>query len=259
MNPDEPWYVRRFDATYLETYGHRDAAEAEAAVQHLLVPLGLGGRRVLDLACGAGRHVRELERHGARAAGVDLSAPLLEAARASGIRASLGWVRADMQRLPFVDASFDIVISMFTSFGYFDSADQDRAVLREVGRVTAAGGTFVLDVLNAARVRRALERETQRRIGDCDVRERRRLEAAGDIVVKEIELRRGDQVHRYRERVRLWDGPPLSQALTACGFEVVHTWGGYHGEVFDAAASERRIVRARRRSGARAILAPEDA
>lgn len=258
MSPDEPWYVRRFDATYLETYGHRDAAEAEAAVQHLLVPLGLGGRRVLDLACGAGRHVRELERHGARAAGVDLSAPLLQAARAAGIRASLGWARADMRRLPFVDASFDIVISMFTSFGYFDSADQDRIVLREVGRVTAAGGTFVLDVLNAARVRRALEPETRRRIGDCEVHERRRLEAQ-DIVVKEIELRRGNEVHRHRERVRLWDGAPLSRALAACGFDVVHTWGGYRGEVFDAGASERRIVRARRRAGARAILAPEDA
>lgn len=246
MSPSDAWYARRFDATYLELYRHRDLAEAETVVRHLIAPLGLAGRQVLDLACGAGRYVQALESHGARVAGVDLSAPLLEAARTAGIAASLGWVRADMRRLPFRDASFDLVMSMFTSFGYFDTEAEDRAVLREVGRVARTGASFVLDFLNAVRLRRDVETESQRRVGDVDIHERRRVDEAAGVVLKEIELRRGAERLRYREQVRLWEAEPLGIAIVSSGFDIVRLWGDYLGREFDAATSDRLIVHARR-------------
>ncbi|MFQ5600504.1 MAG: class I SAM-dependent methyltransferase [Candidatus Krumholzibacteriia bacterium] len=249
MTTRDAWYARAFDATYLEVYAHRDAEEAERATRALLEPLGLAHLRVLDLACGAGRYMTALGRCGARVVGVDLSVPLLRAAlhatrRRPGV---LGLVRGDMLRLPFRVASYDIVLSMFTSFGYFVSENEDRAVLAGIARVLRPGGRLVLDLFNAERVRRDLVPETHRKAGRFDVHERRHVDAARHTVVKEIELRDGDERHRYREEVRLWTSAALEEALEQAGFDVEQRWGGYDGEAHDPQQSERLIVCARRR------------
>src|SRR5262249_28118334 len=133
MSPGS-WYAERFDATYLDAYAHRDEEEARRAVAGLFAPLGLAGRRVLDLACGAGRYSRALAAGGATVVGLDLSAPLLAAASRT-VTADVAFVRGDMRCLPFRDATFEVVASMFTSFGYFEKAGEDRQVLAEVARV----------------------------------------------------------------------------------------------------------------------------
>jgi SAM-dependent methyltransferase len=243
---DSPWYADRFDATYLETYAHRDRAEAERATQCILAPLGLQGRRVLDLCCGAGRHLGPLVSQGARAVGLDLSAPLLSAARAA-VDGGAALVRADMQRLPFRPASFDHVINMFTSFGYLPQPEDDRAVLDEVARVLAPGGMFVLDTFNAERVRDGIEPETRRTVGRWEVVERRRLEAGR--VIKDIAMQSGSEIRRYREDVRLWMPGVLAAAVEAAGFTVRATHGDYDGGAFDAQRSPRCVIVGCRASG----------
>lgn len=78
----KPWYVEGFGEHYLELYAHRNEREAELAMALLArVTPPLTGQRVLDLGCGGGRHLAALGRRGARALGLDLSWPLLDAAR----------------------------------------------------------------------------------------------------------------------------------------------------------------------------------
>src|SRR5687767_9208056 len=92
------WFEEWFGEEYLQLYPHRDDAEAERAVALVLRATGFQrGWRVLDVACGAGRHARAFEAAGARCVGVDLSATLLRIAR-TVTGASL--VRADMRALP---------------------------------------------------------------------------------------------------------------------------------------------------------------
>ena len=148
------WYQSWFGEAYLELYPHRDEAEARRAVA-LLVREGVvkTGARVLDLACGAGRHAVELAQQGARVTGLDLSAVLLKAARA---RWPGPLVRADMRYLPLRSGSFDAVLNLFTSFGYFASDEESEGVLRDVARVLVPGGWFALDFLNAPAVRAKL-------------------------------------------------------------------------------------------------------
>ncbi len=250
MTHDSRWYARAFDATYLEVYAHRDDAEAERVTRHLLEPLGLAGRRVLDLACGAGRHARALARRRAHVVGVDLSRELLRRARRDGVDAHVALVRGDMLRVPFRDASFDLVLSMFTSFGYFADALEDVHVLREVRRVLRETGTLVLDLFNAARVRSDLVPETRRRVGRFEVCETRRLDDAGERVIKDIELRDGDATHRYREIVRLWSRAQIESALESCALSVQRVWGDYDGGDFDSERSPRLVLCARARANA---------
>jgi SAM-dependent methyltransferase len=238
---EPPWYAQRFDADYLEAYGHRDRAEAERAVGALFAPHGLDGRVVLDLGCGAGRYTLALAARGARVVGLDLSAALLAAARAAGAGEL---VRADMRRLPFVAATFDLVASMFTSFGYFATADEDREVLVEVARVLRPGGELVLDTLNAAVLRQRLPPQTERRAGGWTIRERRRVD--GGCIVKHITMRRGAERRETVERVRMWERPDLEAALAAAGLGVVVAAGDYDATPFDAATSPRLVLRARR-------------
>jgi SAM-dependent methyltransferase len=246
MSGGPGWYARHFDATYLEVYAHRDEDEARRATAALLAPLGLGGRLVLDLACGAGRYLRALQAHGARVVGLDLSFDLLRAARGAGLGDAVGLVRADMRHLPLAAARFDLVLSMFTSFGYFDTADDDRAMLHEVARVLRPDGDLVLDFLNAERLRRELVPESRDRRGRFEVWERRSLDASRDLLVKEIELRDGDERRHYREQVRLWTADTLAHALAQAGLVVRRLWGDYAGAPYRAASSDRLVVHARR-------------
>jgi ubiquinone/menaquinone biosynthesis C-methylase UbiE len=240
------WFQEAFDAPYLEVYAHRNQEEADQATACLLEPLGLSNLQVLDLACGAGRWLRPLSQAGARAVGVDLSLPLLERAaemrRETQLRFDL--LRCDMLHIPLRSNSCDLVLSMFTSFGYFEEPEQDIAVLREAHRVLRPGGQLFLDVFNAHRVRRNLVPETQRRAGRFAVQESRRIDEKRGLVIKQIELRAAEQTYRYREQVRLWESRPLQQALRDNGYRILAEYGNYDASPFSEAASPRLILHA---------------
>jgi SAM-dependent methyltransferase len=241
---DTPWFQQAFDAPYLEVYAHRDDAEARRGTHDLLQPHLKPDDVVLDLACGAGRWLLPLAKTGVRAIGVDLSADLL--ARAARLRgesgASFELLRGNMLQIPLREASCDMVLSLFTSFGYFETRAQDVAVLREVRRVLRPTGLFVLDVFNAARVRRELVPHSERTAGGYRVRETRRIDPARCMVIKDIELRRQGKVFRYREQVRLWDHDDLVAEVRARGFEIRASHGDYDAAAFDADRSPRLIL-----------------
>lgn len=247
MTHEKRWYARAFDPVYLEVYAHRDAREAESATRNLLEPLRLENQRVLDLACGAGRHADALARRGARVIGLDLSAELLVRAQRA---AALGiprpaFVRGDMLQLPFAGAVFDLVVSMFTSFGYFESERDDRRVLAEIRRVLHADGVLILDLFNAERVRRNLVPETYRRAGRYEVHEKRRLDLPNGTVIKEIQLIDGQKTHHYEEVVRLWTRAMLEEAMRDHAFAIERVWGNYDASDFDPRRSPRLILQAR--------------
>lgn len=227
--PSRQWFRDWFGEEYLELYPHRDEAEAERAVRLFLRSLSPRGP-VLDLACGAGRHLRELTRAGVTAIGLDLSRTLLAEARRADAAARL--VRADMRRLPFGDGVFGGLTSFFTSFGYFDSRADDQRVAREVRRVLQPGGAFMLDFFNARRVREELVPRDVRTSGGRRVTQTR--EIVDDTVVKRIrieEIKSGkDAPPRYfHERVRLYSDDELTDLLEAEGLRIERRYGDYQG------------------------------
>jgi SAM-dependent methyltransferase len=172
---------------------------------------------------------------GVHAAGLDLSITLLARAREESPKAQL--VRGDMRRLPFDDGSFAGLTSFFTSFGYFATRDQDRVAATEMRRVLRPGGSFMLDFLNADRVRRELVPSESGRIRGYDVSVAREIE--DDTVVKTITLNadEGDEVRRYEERVRLYEAGQLAELLREVGLETQLRFGDYEGAEFDSSSA----------------------
>ena len=121
---------------------------AEDEAKGILALSKLEKGNVLDLACGPGRHAIALARDGFRVTGVDLSPFLLEkaASLAQEQNVDVEWVQADMRHFLRPEA-FDLAISIFTSFGYFDDKQDDLAVLRNIRRSLRVGGILVMELM----------------------------------------------------------------------------------------------------------------
>ncbi len=236
------WFEQWFGEDYLRIYQHRDETEAEHAIE--LIAANLASREinaVLDVGCGAGRHTKVMvERWWT--VGLDLSMALLRVARKESPDAP--YVRADMRELPFADESFDLVVNLFTSFGYFEDDGEHARVLSRLCAATRHGGTFVIDFLNAGQVRRELVPYDERVENGITIEQTRTISPDDRFVEKRIKLRGRDK--EYIERVRLLSERDLERMLAAAGFEVSKLFGDYNGSGWSE-DSPRTILFASRR------------
>jgi ubiquinone/menaquinone biosynthesis C-methylase UbiE len=113
--------------------------EAEAFVKRLGLKPGL---KVLDVACGTGNLALPAARLGADVTGVDIAPNLVEQARANAVREGLKaqFDEGDAEALPYGDASFDAVITMFGVM----FAPRPELVAAELLRVTKPGGLIAM-------------------------------------------------------------------------------------------------------------------
>lgn len=235
------WFEEWFGEDYVALYPHRNEAEAERAVA--LIARTLGSRHVrlvLDLACGSGRHARYLGQKW-WTSGIDLSEVLLRIARRNDTPARL--VRGDIRALPYRDSTFDLVVNLFTSFGYFETDQEHELVIRDLARVIAPRGVFVLDYLNAERTRKQLVPYDESIIGGRVLEQRREITGGGRFVVKRISLK--NEGREFVERVRLFSRPELEGMLERAGFRIEESYGDYGGEPLTE-ASPRVILFASR-------------
>ncbi len=218
------WYEEWFGEEYLQLYPHRDDADAERVVALILrsVPF-TPGWRVLDVACGPGRHARAFRAAGACCFGVDLSASLLRVAR--GVT-DAPLVRADMRWLPIRPASMDLTVNLFTSFGYFEHDEEHEATLAEMASTIRHGGWFVIDLLNPASVRGALVPRETVGAGKVTAQVTRSLSPDNRYVCKTIEWSSG---RRFIERVRLFEPDEIVAMSERAGLTIAARFGEYDG------------------------------
>lgn len=248
--PDAPWFVAAFDERYLKLYAHRDEDEAEARTPGIMNLLGVvHGKRVLDVACGEGRYSRALARRGVRVTGIDLSKELLLVAREKSrlLPGCPQFIRRDMRKLPFV-TQFDAAISMFTSFGYFETDAEDLLVLRGVERALVPGGRFLLDFMNESQLRSSLVPEETQQSRGARVHIKRWIDEdalGGPRVEKRVEAisdNTGLTEFEVAESVRLYTPDEIDAQLERAGLVPVgERMGSVDGAPLDAMAS--RLVR----------------
>lgn len=238
----DPWYKKAFGPLYVDLYSHRDSAEAERGLDLLADLTELRGAEVLDLACGAGRHLAPLRARGARAVGVDLSGALI---RRAARRAPVA--QGDMRALPFLDNSFHGVLNMFTSFGYFPDREENLSILAEVERLLRQGGWFFFDYLHSEEVLGSLVESGERRVGRHVVREQRSYDDASRILTKRVEIVGDGERGAWDEKLYLFTPREIEAGLARAGFDTRRRFGDYDGAPFDR-HSKRLIVYAVRES-----------
>ncbi|MEI8032524.1 MAG: class I SAM-dependent methyltransferase [Chlorobiaceae bacterium] len=240
----EEWFNHPF---YLQVYSHRDHDEAAACIQTIISLTGLNvsvssPRSALDIACGAGRHALELARLGCTVTANDLSPFLLEEARreADALGLSLTFTCHDM-RAVFYQERFDLVVQLFTSFGYFEDRNDDRLVLQNAHAALKKGGWYALDLINPDHLLRNLVARSERTSGDLRVLEERTIQ--GDRVRKSITIASpsGEEV-AFTESVRIYGKEEILEMLADAGFTVKTIAGNYKGEPFTSKSPRMMLI-----------------
>lgn len=145
---EQAWYKDWFNSSfYHKLYFERDEKEAEAFIKKLIEHLKpLPGSRMLDVACGKGRHSKTLASLGFNVTGIDISVDSISYAKQFE-NDNLEFFVHDM-RLPAWGSYFDYAFNFFTSFGYFKTRREHDDAIRTIARSLKPGGLFVIDYLN---------------------------------------------------------------------------------------------------------------
>ncbi|MBD0424481.1 class I SAM-dependent methyltransferase [Streptomyces sp. TRM S81-3] len=206
------------------------------------------GSKVLDLCCGPGLFLVPLAARGFDVTGVDLSEPMLERARSAceEAGADVRLVRGDMLTYTAPEA-FDVVLNVFTSFGYFDDPDDNLRVLRNAWESLAPDGQLLVDVMGKEVLAGWIGRPQAVDLPDGSYVVQR------DVVLDswrrlrtDWTLVRGTSARTASVTSYLYSAAELHDLFVTAGFSDVECFGGFDGCAYDN-HSRRLIVRGRKK------------
>lgn len=235
----ENWFVSWFDTPYYHTlYKDRDEKEAQLFMDTIVHYLNLPEQaKILDLACGKGRHAIYLNQLGYDVTGADLSENSISFAKASENQ-TLHFQVHDM-RIPF-EEKFDAVFNLFTSFGYFENEADNSITLKAMKDSLNEYGFAVIDFMNVPHVLANLVPEETKTIEQIDFHIKRYLEEG--YIVKEINFEdQGEQFH-FTEKVRALTLQDFEKMMEDAGLYLLDIFGDYKLRKFHKTESERLIM-----------------
>lgn len=237
------WFKDWFSSdNYLKVYDHRDFRDAEKLAQLILksIPLSRDGK-ILDAACGAGRHSLIFAENGFNVTGFDLSSTLLLKAKEEAFERKLflNLVRADIREIQF-KTKFDLILNLFTSFGYFESDEENFRFVKNSIEFLNEDGFYVLDFLNKNFVENNLIAESYKNIDGIDIKESRKIE--NQRVIKKIVLKQDQLVNEFKEYVCLYGKDFIVKQFLKFGYKLVNSFGDYEGSEYCPKTSPRMIL-----------------
>ncbi|MEC5156834.1 class I SAM-dependent methyltransferase [Chryseobacterium sp. MP_3.2] len=237
------WFETWFDTPYYHIlYKDRDFVEAENFITLLTNYLALSkDSKIIDLACGKGRHSKFLNHLGFQVLGLDLSKESIIHNKEFESE-DLQFKVHDMRNPIFPEISeekVDAVFNLFTSFGYFENPSDDRKVFRSISKALTDEGFFVLDFLNEKWVKNTLlPHETTHKEG-IDFTIKKKIE--DEHIIKDITFSEGGVNHHYFEKVKLHSLEEIAEYANEFGFERAAIFGNYQLDPFDLENSPRCI------------------
>ena len=240
MNTSKDWFASWFDTSYYHIlYKHRDQKEARLFMANLVAFLGLKQHdKILDLACGKGRHSLFLNSLGFDVVGADLSQNSIDHANEFS-NETLRFVQRDM-RDP-LNLKYDAIFNLFTSFGYFEKDSEDLKVLENIKNgLKSENSVAIIDFLNVDKaVKNMVAKETILR-NDIKFNITRSFE--NGFIIKKIEVVTPTETIDYFERIKYLDLQKIQSYLNTTGLKLKHTFGDYDLQEFDVTNSNRLIL-----------------
>jgi SAM-dependent methyltransferase len=237
---NKEWYSSWFDTPYYHIlYKNRDYSEAAIFIDKISEFLRLHSETSCwDLCCGKGRHSLYLNKKGYRVIGTDLSAQSIKEAKLKE-NERLEFFEHDMRKLFRVNY-FDVVFNLFTSFGYFDKAQDDIHVFNSVYKGLKKNGIFVFDFLNSEYVKESLVEYEEKEIDGIVFKITK--EICDLTIVKKIEFIHHNQQYHFEENVKAFPKSYFVNLANTCGFEIIREFGTYHLDDFNIDKSPRLIL-----------------
>tara|TARA_B110000046_G_scaffold157892_1_gene169532 strand:+ start:10851 stop:11585 length:735 start_codon:yes stop_codon:yes gene_type:complete len=235
------WFKSWFDSPYYHLlYNHRNYVEAEHFITNLFNHLEMHKHsKVLDLACGKGRHALQIHNLGNDVVGVDLSLQSVEAANLKA-EAGLTFQTGDMRDLPF-ESEFDLVVNLFTSFGYFQQEGDNAKVIESISRALKNKGVLILDYLNVKKVIKDLPVASviKREHIDFNVHK----DVINGFIVKIIQFEDDGDTYEFKEHVKLLTLQDFEEIFKNSGLRIQSVFGDYDLHPFDEKKSDRLIFK----------------
>ena len=235
----ENWFASWFDTPYYHIlYKDRDEAEAQHFMDNLTHYLNLPeDAKILDLACGKGRHSMYLNTLGFDVTGADLSENSIAEASAAA-NEKLHFKVHDM-RLPF-EEKFDAVFNLFTSFGYFENDEDNLTTLKAIHDSLSEYGFAVIDFMNTNYVINNLVPEEVKTVEGIDFHIKRYVK--DNHIFKEIDFEDKGQKFHFTEKVKALTLSDFEQMMEEAGIYLLDVFGDYKLRKFYKNDSERLIM-----------------
>jgi SAM-dependent methyltransferase len=220
----------------------RTAAQVDFVAEALELQ---AGARVLDVACGIGRHSLLLAARGMDVTGLDYTPAYLQRASGGATGLPARFLRGDMRRLPFREAQFDAALNLFTSWGYFEDDEENARVLREIARALRPGGLFLLDTIHRDGLVRRFREKDWHLLPDGWLLEERAWDARNGRPLSTWTFLRGGEQRSFTLSNRAYTCSEVEQMMRAAGLSIVEVWGDWEGGPLGL-DSIRLIVKARK-------------
>jgi SAM-dependent methyltransferase len=225
---------------YMFSQERMDATQEE--VDHLIERAEMQpGMAVLDLPCGIGRHSCELASRGFQVAAVDRTQAYLRKARQFAAEGGLQieFVEEDMRSFRRVEA-FDVILNLFTSFGYFEDQDDDRLVLQNFYQSLKPGGVLVMEMMGKEILARIYRHDSwEEKDGVLYLEQRHISDGWGWIENRWIMIEDGER-REFTLGHRLYSAVELCTLIQQAGFSQTSVFGSLEGIPYNQDA--RRLV-----------------
>jgi len=224
--------------------------DTENQVDFIIRALGLTGKeRILDLACGFGRHSLSLARRGFHVVGVDFTEAFIDDARKAAKAAALSaeFILADIRDVRFQN-EFDVVLSLADgAIGYFDRDEENLKIFDVISNALKPGGKHLMDVCNADHAERYFPRRHwdigSRMLSlsefDWDPARRRMLFTDWGIPFGKI-AERPENIEKDTNGIRLYSEAELDAILRARDMWIIRTYSDYYGK--ESSAKELQLM-----------------
>ena len=238
--PKKEWFDEWFNTIYYHIlYKHRDYEEAstflDALTRNYRIP---PGSKILDLACGKGRHSIYLNKKGFNVTGVDLSSNNITYAKQFE-NSSLKFEIHDMRNV-YKKEQFNYIFNLFTSFGYFDSKAENLDVIKATMTSLKKGGRLVLDFLNPYVVINNLVENEEKTIDNIHFKIDRQY-TDDDYILKKIIVDDHGQHYEYFEKIKAIRRVEFLNYFEENNLRVLNVYGDYKLSPYLREKSDRLI------------------
>ncbi len=237
--PTKQWYASWFDTPYYHIlYKDRDHSEAQMFMDNLTSYLNIPeGGKILDLACGKGRHSVYLNELGYNVTGVDLSEQSITYAKQFE-NETLKFDVHDMSK-PYTD-KFDAVFNMFTSFGYFEDESCNLNTIKSIKVELSTFGFGVIDFMNVKYVIDHLVAEDVKTVEGIKFHQKRHVKDG--YIIKDISFEVDGEQLEFQERVKAFTLEDFQDLFEKAGVHLLDVFGNYKLHKYQSKTSERLIM-----------------